>query len=110
MAVLSNKAHDSTEMMVFKMLSRWHFEPVVGLLPLVPKKPDPSSALQIAQRLRIHTAEFLYVGDSDIDMKTATAAGMYPVGVLWGFGSTKELLSGGAKALIEHPSDLLPFL
>ena len=110
MAILSNKAHDSTEMMVSKMLSRWHFEAVVGLLPSVPKKPDPSAALQIAQQLGIHTTEFLYLGDSDIDMKTAIGADMYPVGVLWGFSSAKELLAGGAKALIEHPNDLLPFL
>ena len=110
MAVLSNKGHDSTEMMVSEMLSRWYFEAIAGVLPSVPKKPDPSAALRIAQRLRIPTTEFLYVGDSDIDMKTATGAGMYPVGVLWGFSSSKELLAGGAKALIEHPNDLLPFL
>jgi len=110
MAIISNKAHDSTEMMVSKMLVRWHFEAVVGALPSVPKKPDPSAALQIAQRLGIHPTEFLYLGDSDIDMKTAIGADMYPIGVLWGFRSADELLAGGAKALIEHPNDLLTFL
>ena len=113
-AILSNKAQDSTEIMVSRMLSRmlsrWHFEAVVGALPSVAKKPDPTAALQIAQRLAIPPSKFLYLGDSDIDMKTAIRADMYPVGVLWGFRSAEELLAGGAKALIEHPSDLLPFL
>ena len=109
-AILSNKAQDSTEIMVSRMLSRWHFEAVVGALPSVAKKPDPTAALQIAQRLAIPPSKFLYLGDSDIDMKTAIRADMYPVGVLWGFRSAEELLAGGAKALIEHPSDLLSFL
>ena len=110
MAILSNKAHDSTEVMVSKMLSKWHFEAVVGALPSVAKKPDPTAALQIAQQLGIHPIEFLYLGDSDIDMKTAIGADMYPVGALWGFRSADELLAGGAKALIGHPSELLPFI
>ena len=110
MAILSNKANDSTEIMVSKMLSKWHFEAVVGVSPLVAKKPDPTAALQIAQQLDIHPNEFLYLGDSDIDMKTAVGADMYPVGALWGFRSAKELLAGGAKTLIDHPNDLLPFL
>ncbi len=110
MAILSNKAHATTEIMVSKMLSRWHFEAVAGALPSVAKKPDPTTALQISQRLGIHPTEFLYLGDSDIDMKTAIGADMYPVGVLWGFCSAEELLAGGAKALIEYPNDLLPFL
>lgn len=110
MAVLSNKAHDSTELMVSKMLSQWHFEAVVGASPSVAKKPDPTAALQIAQQLGIQPTEFLYLGDSDIDMRTAIGAGMYPVGALWGFRSAEELLSSGAKALIEHPNDLLAFI
>jgi len=38
--------------------------------------------------------------------KTATAAGMYPVGALWGFRTADELLAGGARELIQHPTDL----
>ena len=110
MAILSNKPHNFTEMMVSKLLWRWHFEIVVGALPSVPKKPDPTAALQIARRLGIQPSEFLYLGDSGIDMKTATGADMYPVGALWGFRSADELLASGAKTLVEHPSDLLHLL
>jgi len=69
-------------------------------------KPDTTSALQIAKRLNIPPAEFLYLGDSGVDMKTATAAGMYPVGALWGFRTADELLAGGARQLILNPTDL----
>lgn len=110
MAVLSNKPHDFTELMVSRFLCNWRFGLVVGALPSVPRKPDPTAALEIAKRLDVQPREFLYVGDSDVDMKTATAAGMYAIGVVWGFRSAAELLSGGAKALIENPVDLLDAL
>ncbi|MFC1958597.1 HAD family hydrolase [Chloroflexota bacterium] len=110
MAVLSNKAHDLTEMMVSNILFQWHFDTVVGASAITPKKPDPTAALQIAKRLGVYPYEVIYLGDSDVDMETANKAGMHAIGVLWGFRSAEELLSGGAKSLIEHPNDLPPFL
>ncbi|MBA7617336.1 Phosphoglycolate phosphatase [subsurface metagenome] len=110
MAILSNKPLDSAEEMVYRLLPQWHFELVVGAIPSVPKKPDPTAAIRIAEQLEIPTTEFLYLGDSDVDMKTATAADMYPVGALWGFRTADELLASGAKELIQNPVDLIRFL
>ena len=72
----------------------------------VPRKPDPAGALEIAEKLDLSPSDFLYLGDTDVDMKTATEAGMYPVGALWGFRTADELLAGGARELIQHPTDL----
>lgn len=107
MTILSNKPHNFTAAMVTTLLSYWHFEVVVGALPGVPIKPDCTSALRIAQQLNIKPAEFLYLGDSDIDMQTAVNAGMYPVGATWGFRTGEELKAGGAAVLIDRPEDLL---
>jgi len=60
--------------------------------------------------MKLKPVEFLYLGDSALDMQTAVAANMYPVGALWGFRMAEELLAGGAKALIQHPVELLPLL
>jgi phosphoglycolate phosphatase len=110
LAVLSNKAHDLTQMMVSGLLADWRFAAVTGALPSVPKKPDPAAALRIAHFLGILPAEFIYLGDSAIDMKTATGAGMHPVGAAWGFRTVDELLDGGAKAIIKRPVELLRLL
>jgi len=110
MAVLSNKPQKPAELMVLKLLSRWHFTAVEGEQPGVPLKPDPTAALQIAKRMKKNPGEFLYLGDSATDMETAIAAGMYPVGALWGFRTAEELLAGGAKVLIKHPAELLQFI
>ena len=39
-------------------------------------------------------------------MKTGTAAGMYTVGVLWGFRDKKELEETGAMEIVGEPSAL----
>jgi phosphoglycolate phosphatase len=110
MAVLSNKPHNFTVLNISKLLSPWHFEAVLGATSSLPKKPDCTSALQIARQMEIAPADFLYLGDSDIDMQTATNACMYPVGALWGFRTAEELKSAGAKTLVREPLELLDLL
>ncbi|MCX6908944.1 MAG: HAD family hydrolase [Verrucomicrobia bacterium] len=107
MAVLSNKNNDFTKLCVEKLLGRWRFDAVQGLDETIHKKPDPSGALSVAQRLKLAPADFLYLGDTNTDMKTAVAAGMFPVGALWGFRTAEELTTHGAKVLIAQPMDLL---
>jgi phosphoglycolate phosphatase len=110
MAVLSNKPHVFTKRCVTDLLSTWAFAAVVGESDTVPQKPDPAGALKVAECLNIPPADFLYLGDSAIDMKTAIAAGMFPVGVLWGFRPMEELKENGAQALIERPLEILNLL
>ncbi len=108
MAILSNKPHDYTQAMVSALLPDWSFEFVLGESPSTPRKPDPAGALHILKGMGIQPAECLYLGDSGVDMQTATAAGLYAVGVLWGFRTADELLSNGAKLLVEKPADIIP--
>ncbi len=110
LAILSNKPHDLSRLVVAKLLPRWDFKRVFGARASVPKKPDPAGALEIAQDLMISPEHFLYLGDTAIDMKTAVAAGMFPVGALWGFRTAEELSTNGAKVLIERPLELLKLL
>lgn len=106
-SILSNKPDDFTRIMCGHFLGPWPFRIIMGASDAFPKKPDPSAALYIARQMGIDPAAFLYLGDSDIDMKTATAAGMFPAGALWGFRDAEELLAHGAKELLRKPEDLL---
>lgn len=110
LAILSNKPHDFTRRIVEKLLARWRFEPTLGSREGVPKKPDPTVALEIARQHGIAPAAWLYLGDTPTDMKTAVAAGMLPVGVLWGFRGADELTGSGARHLIARPDSLLDLL
>jgi phosphoglycolate phosphatase len=110
LAVLSNKPHPITKDCVEFFLSQWDFDVVLGQIDSIPRKPDPQGALEVAQRLAIPPSNFIYLGDTAIDMKTAVSAGMFPVGVLWGFRSLKELKENGARGLIDAPMQLMDII
>lgn len=107
MAVLSNKPHESTRMVVEGYFPGHHFRIVRGAVPSVPIKPNPAGALQIAEELDILPGRFVYLGDTDTDMRTAVSAGMFPAGALWGFRNAEELTASGAKVLLNNPLEVL---
>ncbi len=107
LAVLSNKPHDFTVRYVDAYFDRQAFKVVMGQNDQFPVKPDPASALDIARQIDLPPSSFLFVGDSAADMKAAAAAGMFPVGVAWGFRGVKELRENGCRALVTHPRDIL---
>ncbi len=110
LAVLSNKLDRFSNDIVKKLLPDWSFYPVYGEREGVPIKPDPAGALEIARILGISPEEFLYLGDTGIDMKTAVSAGMCAIGVLWGFRTAEELVKNGANMLIADPLEVLKML
>ncbi len=110
MAVLSNKPQDFTRLCVERLLGRWRFDAVVGAGGQFPPKPHPAAALHIAGLLGLPPARIVYLGDTNTDMQTATGAGMFPVGALWGFRPEDELRASGAQVLIARPLELLALL
>lgn len=109
-AVLSNKPHDYTRRIVDHALGGWPWADVRGALPDVPIKPDPASALDMASAMGLAPADIAYMGDSDVDMFTATNAGMTGVGAAWGFRGRTELADAGADLIIDSPTDILKHL
>lgn len=109
-AVLSNKPDDASKEIVKALLPDIAFRIVLGATPERPKKPDPSAALEIASRLDIPPEDFLFIGDTSIDMQTARAAGMFPVGAIWGFRPAEELIAAGAKLLAAEARYLIPWI
>jgi len=110
MAVLSNKPDEASKEIVKALLPDTAFRMVMGATPERPKKPDPSAALEIASRLNIAPEDFIFIGDTSIDMQTARAAGMFPVGALWGFRPAEELIATGAKLLAAEARHLIPWI
>ena len=107
LCVFSNKPHADTCRVVEHFFPGIAFAAVRGQMEGVPVKPDPAGALAMAEALGVAPADFLYLGDTDVDMICARNAGMRPVGVTWGFRDEEELRAAGAERLIHHPMDLL---
>jgi phosphoglycolate phosphatase len=106
LAVLSNKAHSFTVKCVDYFFHGYHFDVVMGQQEGVAMKPDPAGALKTADQMKLRAGDFVYAGDSATDMKTARAAGMLAVGVLWGLRDEAELKAAGAEILVCHPREI----
>lgn len=104
LAVLSNKQDRFTKAIIEKLFPGV-FAEVWGQSDY-PTKPDPAAALEIARRLGVEPAECAFVGDSDVDMKTAKNAGMRSVGVSWGYRDVDVLREAGAKAVVSNAAEL----
>lgn len=110
LAVLSNKPDAFTQVMIRHYFPENTFAQVFGARDAVPRKPDPAGALEIAQNLGLPPSAFLYFGDTNTDMRTGLAAGMFTVGVTWGFRPVEELRGAGAQAIIDRPEEIIGFL
>lgn len=109
-SIISNKPDALTAMVVAALFPGYPFRVVQGEKEGVPRKPDPAASLAIAAAMGARPEETLYLGDSDVDMLTANAAGFLAVGAAWGFRGRAELEAAGAARVIEAPEDLLGLL
>jgi phosphoglycolate phosphatase len=106
MGILSNKPHEATVKCVDHFFPDIPFVYVAGQRDELPRKPDPTVALDIARRMNASPTDCAFVGDTATDMQTATAASMFAAGVSWGFRTETELRENGAQWIGHHPADL----
>ncbi|QAT88596.1 phosphoglycolate phosphatase [Corallococcus coralloides] len=110
LGVLSNKSDDFVKRLAARLLPGVSFTAVYGERPGIPRKPDPTAALALAAELGVAPEACGFVGDTSVDMDTAKAAGMYGVGVTWGFRTAEELHAHGARAVVSSAGELLAAL
>ena len=109
-AVLSNKPHRAAIEVVEKIFGADMFHKVQGQTEKVPRKPSPIGALTIAEEFKVSPKECLYMGDTDTDMETGHGAGMFTIGVTWGFRPRKELEDHRADLIVDRPEEILEFV
>ena len=94
-AIVSNKPDFAV-----KKLNQVYFdgliEVAVGEREGIRRKPAPDSVLLALEELGISRERAVYVGDSDVDLRTAEQAGMDCIAVSWGFRDRAFLLEQGA--------------
>ena len=110
LAVNSNKSDEFTTELIRRNYPDISFVAVIGAREGVPHKPDPSTALEIADMMKLDPEEIAYVGDSDIDMMTGKNAGMKTIGVLWGYRDEKILKENGADHTVKTPEEIKSYL
>ncbi|MBR2001671.1 MAG: HAD-IA family hydrolase [Firmicutes bacterium] len=108
-AVISNKYHAAVQ-----ELADLYFPDLlsmaVGEGGDVRPKPEPDGINKVLNQFGLSKDEAVYVGDSDVDVITAHNAGLFCIGVTWGFRGRKELEQAGAEAVIDSPEEIWEYL
>lgn len=107
LAILSNKPDIFTKEYAKTFFEKYNFKEVHGQKEDIPKKPNPTMAINIAKSFSMPCEEVYFVGDTLVDMQTANRANMKAIGVLWGFRDEKELREHNAHFIVKNPLDIL---
>lgn len=108
-AVLSNKP-DNVCADVVRLFFGDRFDAIYGQRTGIKTKPAPDSAFMICAELGISESETVFIGDTNVDIRTGKNAGMETIGVLWGFRDEAELKGAGANYIVSHPSEILDII
>jgi phosphoglycolate phosphatase len=108
-AIVSNKFDTAV-----KRLNQIYFgkfiKVAIGESKNVSKKPAPDTVFKALDELGSTADKSIYVGDSEVDVKTANNSGIVCVGVTWGFRNRKVLEQKGADYIIDIPEELLKII
>ena len=109
LAIVSNKANGAVQ-----ELSRIYFRDLidtsVGESAGVRRKPYPDTVLKVMENLEVSKDECLYVGDSEVDIRTARNAYIDCASVLWGFRSRKQLEECKAEVFCSNTEELYEYI
>lgn len=108
--VLSNKQDEMLRALTDAVLFPGTVDGVQGCVAGMPTKPDPYLTGLLTAALGVLPEECVMVGDSDVDLLTARAAGMRHVGVSWGYRDEAFLRKMGADAVAHDAGELLDLL
>jgi phosphoglycolate phosphatase len=106
MAVLSNKPHPFTTVIVERLFPGIPFDAVVGQKDGIPHKPDPAGAREIIRIFGLPPEDCVLIGDSTVDLETARNAGIRSVAVSWGYHDRAPLMEGRPEKLIDGVGEL----
>ena len=106
LAVLSNKPHELTVAVAQALLARWPFAAIAGARADRAKKPDPQALRDVAAELGIDVTACTLVGDSEVDVATARAAGAPSIGVSWGLRPLAVLEAAKPDYVVHAPHEL----
>jgi phosphoglycolate phosphatase len=105
MAVLSNKPVNPSRAIVQALGLGPFFLQIYGGNSFATKKPDPEGARKLLEETGVHPEEAAIVGDSHVDIETGRNAGLWTVGVNYGF-APHTLTKASPDVLVDAPLEL----
>ena len=105
MAVLSNKPVNPSRAIVEALGLGQFFSQIYGGNSFASKKPDPEGALKLLDESGVRPEQAAIVGDSHVDVRTGRNAGLWTVGVNYGF-APHTLAAEPPDILVDLPQEV----
>ena len=105
LAVLSNKPVNPSRAIVEALGLGRFFSHVYGGNSFPSKKPDPEGARKLLEESQVRPEQAAIVGDSHVDVETGRNAGLYTIGVTYGF-APHTLEAESPDVLVDSPREL----
>ncbi len=109
LAVVSNKYRYLVEALNHDIFKDY-FDISMGEMDGVPIKPAPDMIHIALKEMNLSKDEVIFIGDSDVDMMTATNANIKSIGVTWGYRSKEVLIKHKADHIIDQPKDIIKII
>jgi len=106
LAVLSNKPVIPSRAIVEALGLGEFFIQIYGGNSFGTKKPDPEGARKLLEECKVRPEQTVIVGDSHTDIETGHNAGLWTVGVTYGF-APHTLADSSPDVEVDHPQELL---
>ena len=108
LAVLTNKPSEPSHRILSGLGLIEYFSEIVGGDSPFGRKPDPGGLVHLCGGAGVDRASTLLVGDSSVDVQTASRAGTRMCVARYGFGYREGLDKGdGVDRVIDSPSELI---
>jgi phosphoglycolate phosphatase len=109
LAVVSNKYRYLVETLNHDIFKDY-FDISMGEMDGIPIKPAPDMIHIALKEMNLSQNEVIFIGDSDVDMMTATNANINSIGVTWGYRSKEILIKHKANYIIDEPKDIIKII
>ena len=109
-AVLTNKAHRYVGSILAKCFPCHEFSLFYGQCEGIKRKPHPQALELMLSELGYKKEDCLYIGDSEVDVKTALNARVDLVAVTWGYRSAEQIKNAGASVIVDTPREILNYV
>ncbi|HME33819.1 MAG TPA: HAD-IA family hydrolase [Candidatus Sulfotelmatobacter sp.] len=105
LAVLSNKPVNPSRAIIDALGLGNFFSQVYGGNSFATKKPDPEGARKLLEESGVRAEHAVMVGDSHTDVETGRSAGLWTIGVTYGF-APHTLEAEHPDVIVDRPQEL----
>lgn len=103
----SNKPDETSRKVIPAIFGDGYFDYILGYRGDYARKPSPAGIMILKEKFGVDFSDIIYFGDSEVDMKCGKNAGIFTVGVSWGFRDRSVLEKEKPDLIIDDPSEMV---